>query len=314
MSSSFALCPYARLQFSDANGVPLAGGFVYSYALATYADGLGAAANPNPTVLDAAGSASIWLSAAAYKIVLEDLNGVVQWTQDNVSAVSLGALQGNTTFASITVTGAATIGGNETVDGTLTAATVAATGSVTAGGALVGQALTISGNGAVSGTFSPATLDVTGAETVGGALTVTGQTALANLSVNGTDIAALITSLIPAVTAVAGTLIVTNVATAGNWVIFTFGSTTLTKIQIALGAGGSIATGGTIPLPAGFTASQLIAHASVGSVSATAGNQLSQFAVSVTAGVITITASDNESHVFAPTANWVGFAWATGVV
>ncbi len=71
-----ALMPVPRLQFSDANGVPLAGGFVYSYAagtttpLATYQDALGAAANTNPVVLDAAGSASIWLSAAAYKIVL----------------------------------------------------------------------------------------------------------------------------------------------------------------------------------------------------------------------------------------------------
>jgi hypothetical protein len=100
MSSSFTLCPYARLQFSDANGIPLAGGFVFSYQagtstpLATYADGLGAAANPNPTVLDAAGSASIWLGAAAYKIVLQDLNGVTQWTQDNVSAVSFRRIAG----------------------------------------------------------------------------------------------------------------------------------------------------------------------------------------------------------------------------
>jgi hypothetical protein len=75
--------PVPRVQFSDASGVPLAGGFVYSYAagtstpLATYADGLGASANPNPVVLDAAGSASIWLGASTYKIVLADLNGVV---------------------------------------------------------------------------------------------------------------------------------------------------------------------------------------------------------------------------------------------
>ncbi len=61
-----ALLPVPRIQFSDANGVPLAGGFVYSYAagtstpLATYQDALGAAANTNPVALGAARSASIW--------------------------------------------------------------------------------------------------------------------------------------------------------------------------------------------------------------------------------------------------------------
>jgi hypothetical protein len=68
-----ALLPVPRIQFSDANGVPLA----------TYQDANGAAANTNPVVLDASGSASIWLSTAAYKIVLEDVNNVVQWTVDN---------------------------------------------------------------------------------------------------------------------------------------------------------------------------------------------------------------------------------------
>jgi hypothetical protein len=73
-------------------------------------------------VLDASGSASIWLSTAAYKIVLEDVNNVVQWTVDNVSAVSQAELQGVISFSSISVTGNSTIGGSETVDGTLTAA------------------------------------------------------------------------------------------------------------------------------------------------------------------------------------------------
>jgi len=318
MSSSFALMPVPRLQFSDANGVPLAGGQLFSYQagtstpLTTYADGLGAAANTNPVVLDAAGSASIWLGAATYKIVLEDVNGVVQWTQDNVSSVSLAELQGNSTFASINVSGSSTIGGNETVDGTLTAGTVVSTGSVTAGGALVGAGLNVTGNGSLSGIWSPATSAVTGNETVGGALTVTGAAALASLTVGGVGIDALIASLIPAITAVAGTLIITNIASVGNWVVATFGATAGTRIRLAWGAGSGLASGSAIPLPSGFSTSNLIARASVDAVSATAGNQLSQFAVSVTAGVITVTAGDSSGHVFAPTAAWSAFAFQTG--
>ncbi len=150
---STALLPVPRIQFSDANGVPLAGGFVYSYAagtstpLATYQDANGAAANTNPVVLDASGSASIWLSSSAYKIVLEDVNGVVQWTQDNVSAVSQAELQGVTSFSSLSVTGGATVGGNETVDGTLTAASLSVTGTAAISGALTAAsaAVTIKG-------------------------------------------------------------------------------------------------------------------------------------------------------------------------
>jgi hypothetical protein len=88
-----ALLPVPRIQFSDANGVRLAGGFVYSYAAGT--------TTPLATYQDASGSASIWLSTAAYKIVLEDVNNVVQWTVDNVSAVSQAELQGVISFSSI---------------------------------------------------------------------------------------------------------------------------------------------------------------------------------------------------------------------
>jgi hypothetical protein len=89
-----ALCPQPFLQFSDANGVPLAGGGVTTYAagtttlLATYTDATAAFANPNPVVLDAGGFARIWLGQAAYKIVVADLNGVVIQTVDNVSGLA----------------------------------------------------------------------------------------------------------------------------------------------------------------------------------------------------------------------------------
>jgi hypothetical protein len=75
-------------------GLPAVGYKLYSYAAgtstpqATYptaadADAL-TNANANPVVLDALGSASVWLTGAAYKFVLNDDLGNLIWTQDNV--------------------------------------------------------------------------------------------------------------------------------------------------------------------------------------------------------------------------------------
>lgn len=87
-----ALMPVPRLQFLDANGDPLPGGKVFTYAagtttpLATYTTSVGNVANTNPVILDSGGFAApgIWLSPAAYKIVLKDQNDVTQWTVDNL--------------------------------------------------------------------------------------------------------------------------------------------------------------------------------------------------------------------------------------
>lgn len=79
--------PIAR--FFTAAGAPLAGGLVYTYAagtttpMASYMDSTGLIQNSNPVILDSTGSASIWISGA-YKIVLKDSTGVVQWTADNI--------------------------------------------------------------------------------------------------------------------------------------------------------------------------------------------------------------------------------------
>jgi hypothetical protein len=60
----------------DANGAPLAGGKLYSYAagtstpLATYTDQGGGTPNANPTILDSSGEASVWLGPLAYKLDL----------------------------------------------------------------------------------------------------------------------------------------------------------------------------------------------------------------------------------------------------
>lgn len=89
--TSVALIPPVEFQAINANGQPLAGGMVYTYQagtstpLATYTDSTGSVQNSNPVVLDSAGRASIWISANAYKIVVTDSLGAVQYTQDNVS-------------------------------------------------------------------------------------------------------------------------------------------------------------------------------------------------------------------------------------
>jgi len=87
-----ALMPIPKQQFIGANGSPLAGGKVYTYspgtttAKASYTTSAGDVANANPVILDSAGRASIWLNGL-YKISVYDANDVLQYTQDNVSAI-----------------------------------------------------------------------------------------------------------------------------------------------------------------------------------------------------------------------------------
>lgn len=88
---TLALTPTPKQQYFDNNGNPLVGGKLYSFAagtntpLATYTDSTGTTSNPNPTILDSRGEASIWLSTVAYKLMLVDANNVEIWTVDNVA-------------------------------------------------------------------------------------------------------------------------------------------------------------------------------------------------------------------------------------
>jgi hypothetical protein len=85
----------AGWQFFDNNGVPLAGGLLYSYAagtttpLATYTTSSGSTANSNPIILDAAGRppSEIWLTSVAYKLVLKTSTGVQLWVMDNITGL-----------------------------------------------------------------------------------------------------------------------------------------------------------------------------------------------------------------------------------
>jgi len=83
-------------QFFDNNGVPLAGGLIYTYqagsstALATYTDNGGTIANANPIVLDSAGRVpyEIWLlSGYSYKFVIQSASGTTLVTLDNLYGI-----------------------------------------------------------------------------------------------------------------------------------------------------------------------------------------------------------------------------------
>jgi len=89
--------PIPVVQFFSNTGVPLAGGFLYTYVagtttpLATYnnVDLAPGHQNANPIVLDSAGRAVVYLQAASYLFILKTSAGVTVWSQDNISSVAL---------------------------------------------------------------------------------------------------------------------------------------------------------------------------------------------------------------------------------
>jgi hypothetical protein len=86
------LSPPPKLQFFDANGVPLAGGKLYSYAagtttpLATYTSAAETTFNTNPLILNSRGEAEAWLGSLLYKFKLTTAADVEIWTVDNISS------------------------------------------------------------------------------------------------------------------------------------------------------------------------------------------------------------------------------------
>jgi len=88
----------AGWQFFDNNGIPLAGGKIYTYAAGattpqtTYTTNTGLTPHSNPIILNSAGrvpsSSEIWLTAgASYKFVLKDSLDVLIATYDNISTL-----------------------------------------------------------------------------------------------------------------------------------------------------------------------------------------------------------------------------------
>jgi hypothetical protein len=86
-------------QFFTDDGIPLAGGKLYSYAAGTstpqttYTDSTGATARSNPIILNSAGrvgdGGEIWLTGnLSYKFILKDSTDVLIATYDNVSGIA----------------------------------------------------------------------------------------------------------------------------------------------------------------------------------------------------------------------------------
>lgn len=111
-ATAVTLAPVPQLQFFDAAGRPLAFGCVFSYnsgtttPLATYTDFTGVTSNPNPVILNAGGSANIWLQAGqAYTIKVVSAGGsncVSGTTRYTVNGIGGGASQVSTNVTTTT--------------------------------------------------------------------------------------------------------------------------------------------------------------------------------------------------------------------
>ena len=97
MTVNISLFAGAGAQFFDDNGVPLAGGLLFTYAAGTttaaasYTSSTGLSAHANPIVLDAGGRVpeEVWLTAnSSYKFVLQDSNGVQIGSWDNIPGIT----------------------------------------------------------------------------------------------------------------------------------------------------------------------------------------------------------------------------------
>lgn len=149
--------PYAKIQFFDNVGNPLAGGKIYSYAAgtltpkSTYTDAGEGTPNANPVVMDSAGRANIWLGTGGYKLILKTSADSTIWTVDNVPGN--GSFSGN-----LSVSGNATIGGTLGITGnTALSGTLATTGAVT-----LSSTLTATGAISSSSTITAAAVIPTG--------------------------------------------------------------------------------------------------------------------------------------------------------
>lgn len=134
-----------QIFYNPTGGAAVSGGSLYSYQAgtttpqATYTDATLDTANTNPVVLDSNGGANVWFPVTTgYKFVLEDSNGNVLWTRDQVYAIppgSVGTQQiadgaiGTSELASGCVTGGSS---GIIALGTITAANIA-TGAITGG-------------------------------------------------------------------------------------------------------------------------------------------------------------------------------------
>jgi hypothetical protein len=106
-------------QFLTTTGLPLAGGFLYSYLagsstpLATYTDSTGNIANTNPIVLGTDGRPpyEVWLTSGySYKFVLATSTNVVIQTYDNIYPIPNAVNTGTTVPAGAIIMWSGSIG------------------------------------------------------------------------------------------------------------------------------------------------------------------------------------------------------------
>ena len=97
MTVSISLFAGVGAQFFTDDGVPLAGGLIYSYAAGTttpkttYTNSTGNTAHTNPIILNSAGrvpGGEIWLTLGGYKFTLATSTNVTIATYDNVFSIA----------------------------------------------------------------------------------------------------------------------------------------------------------------------------------------------------------------------------------
>lgn len=108
------LAPLPVQRFYDNSGALAVGGKVYTYAagtstpVATYTDSTGGTPNPNPLILNSRGEGAFWLAVGqAYKFVVNDANGNLLWSADNITS------DGGVTSSLASVSGAGMLGYSE---------------------------------------------------------------------------------------------------------------------------------------------------------------------------------------------------------
>lgn len=113
-ASAQGIVPPAVSQFTDSNGVPLAGGSLAFFVpgtttlKATFSDSALLNQNPNPLTLDSAGRAIVW-GNGLYRQILKDANGNTIWDQVTSAGGSSGGgmTSANFVFVGGTSTGSA---------------------------------------------------------------------------------------------------------------------------------------------------------------------------------------------------------------
>jgi hypothetical protein len=101
MRAQVAPSPYIPSTFFDNSGRVCSGCLLYTYnantttPLITYQDAAGTVPNSDPIVLNAAGRATIFLTSAAYTLLLTDRFNATIWSIDGVTASDLSILAAN---------------------------------------------------------------------------------------------------------------------------------------------------------------------------------------------------------------------------